>query len=295
MNDKFQKNVIKISVIIPCFNASDTIANQLNALERQNWKGNWEVIVSDNGSNDNTLSIVERYAKKLPNLHIVDASDQKGAAHARNVGAKAANGDFLAFCDADDEVGNGWLEALAEAFVGNDFVASKFDSEKMNALWIQKTRTNTQKDGIQKYNPSYFFHAGGSGIGIKRILHEKIGGFDESMMVLEDTDYCFRMGLAGVTLTFVQNAVVHVRYKDTLWGIYKQAFLWGKGNVKLYKRYRKLGMPQYDWKTGLYKWRRILKKPLWIRSRMDLARWLWHLGWSSGRLAGCCNYIVFAP
>lgn len=295
MNDKPKNNAIKISVIIPCFNASDTLANQLNALERQNWTGNWEVIVSDNGSNDNTLSIVERYANKLPHLRIVDASDRKGAAHARNVGAKAANGDFLAFCDADDEVGNGWVQALAEAFDRSDFVASKFDSTKMNALWTQKIRPNTQKDGIQQYSPSYFFHSGGSGIGIKRVWHEKIGGFDESMMVLEDTDYCFRMGLAGVTLTFAPNAVVHVRYKNTLWGIYKQAFLWGKGNVKLYKKYRNLGMAQYDWKTGLYTWYGILKKPLWIRNRTDFGRWLWQFGWSLGRLAGCCKFIVFAP
>lgn len=295
MNDSPQKNAIRISVIIPCFNASDTIANQLNALERQNWTGNWEVIVSDNGSVDNTLSIVERHADKLPHLRIVDASDRKGAAHARNIGAKAARGDFLAFCDADDEVGTGWINALAEAFVENDFVASKFDSKKMNAPWIQKIRSNTQKDGIQEYSPSYYFHAGGSGLGIKRVLHEKIGGFDESMMVLEDTDYCFRLGLAGETLTFVPDAVVHVRYKDTLWGIYKQAFLWGKGNVRLYNRYRRLGMPQYDWKTGLRTWRWILKQPLGIRNRVDFGRWLWHFGWRMGRLAGCYKYTVFAP
>jgi len=49
-----------------------------------------EVIISNNGSTDETVAIVEQYQEKLPNLRIVDSSDQRGAAHARNVGALAA-------------------------------------------------------------------------------------------------------------------------------------------------------------------------------------------------------------
>ena len=88
---------MKLTVIIPCFNAANTIAVQLEALAQQHWCEPWEVIVSNNGSTDETVAIVEQYQKKLPNLRIVDSSDQGGAAHARNVGALAA-GDV-----SDDE------------------------------------------------------------------------------------------------------------------------------------------------------------------------------------------------
>ena len=108
---------MKLSVIIPLFNDAEYIAIQLNALANQNWSEPWELIVSDNGSTDGSLRVVEQYRKRIPNLRIVDSSDMRGAAHARNVGATAALSDNLAFCDADDEVAPGWLKAMGEALL----------------------------------------------------------------------------------------------------------------------------------------------------------------------------------
>src|ERR1700756_5684791 len=99
---------MKLSVIIPCYNVGDNIAAQLEALAGQQWSEPWEVIVADNGSTDNSLQVVRECARRLPELRIIDASGKAGAAHARNVGARAATGDYLAFCDADDEVAPGW-------------------------------------------------------------------------------------------------------------------------------------------------------------------------------------------
>jgi len=100
-------------VIIPCFNAADTIAAQLEALAGQCWSEPWEVIVSDNGSTDESSRIVERYIARLPGLRVVDSSDQRGPARARNIGAlAAATGDAFLFCDAGDEVVPEWLTAM---------------------------------------------------------------------------------------------------------------------------------------------------------------------------------------
>jgi len=68
-----------------------------------------EVIVSDNGSTDGTVAVVEQYQEKPPNLRVVDSSDRRGAAHAG--GCRRG----LAFCDADDEVAPGWVAAMGEA------------------------------------------------------------------------------------------------------------------------------------------------------------------------------------
>src|SRR6266545_10527 len=106
---------MKLSVVVPCFNSAKTIAIQLEALANQTWSEPWEVIVADNGSTDSSVAIAESYKKRLPHLRIVDASDRRGAGHARNVGAAAAAGDLLAFCDADDEVAPGWLSAMGQA------------------------------------------------------------------------------------------------------------------------------------------------------------------------------------
>lgn len=70
-----------------------------------------------------------------------------------------------------------------------------------------------------------------------RVLHEAVGGFDESLPYLHDTDYCWRIQLAGTELHFVPEAVVHIRTRHTLPGIFRQARNWAEYNVLMYKRY----------------------------------------------------------
>ena len=81
-----------------------TIGAQLEALANQSWPEAWEIT-------------------QLLHLRLVDSSDRPGASHARNVGARAATAPALAFCDADDEVGPGWVAAMGNALVRHDFVA----------------------------------------------------------------------------------------------------------------------------------------------------------------------------
>lgn len=118
---------MKLSVILPCFNGADTIAVQLEALANQQWSEPWEVIVSNNGSTDESMAIVERYRNRLPNLLIVDAhappEPRRGVTHSYNTDIKAATGDAFVFCEADDEVAPGWLTAMGEALKHYDFVA----------------------------------------------------------------------------------------------------------------------------------------------------------------------------
>lgn len=289
---------MKLSVIIPCYNGANTIAIQLEALARQRWSEPWEVIVADNGSNDESMVIVEQYKRRLPNLRIVDASARRGQPYALNVGVQAAVGDSVAFCDADDEVGTGWLAAMGEALAKYDFVACRFDIEKLNAPWVQRTHWNPQPNGLQAYvDPPYLPHAGGGSLGVKRSLCETMGGFDESLPMLHDTDLCWRLQLAGTELHFVPDAVTHMRYRDAFGGIYRQARGWAEYNVLLYKRYRPLGMPKrlFSWRSYLRGWYHLLRQLLRIRGKGDIAAWLWKVGWRMGRLRGCIKHRIVAP
>lgn len=287
---------MKLSVIIPCLNAADTVAVQLEALANQQWSEPWEVIVADNGSTDKSIAIVEQYREKLPNLHIIDASDQPGSAHVRNVGVLAATGDAIAFCDADDEVASGWVEAMGEALSKYDLVAGKRDFKKLNEPLLLKFRLKEQEDKLLEYNyPPYLPFASSSNLGVKRLVHESIGGFDEAMLRLADLDYCWKIQLAGTQLHFVPNAIVHYRFRNNLNDLYHQAYLWGEYHVLLYKKYRPLGMPKLQWKRGVKAWIRLLLKFLpQVRHEQSRVKWVRKFAGRFGRLQGCIKYRVLA-
>ncbi|WP_016876475.1 glycosyltransferase family 2 protein [Chlorogloeopsis fritschii PCC 9212] len=283
---------MNISVIIPCFNAADTIAIQLEALANQQWSQPWEVIISDNGSTDNSVSIVEQYQTRIPNLRIIDSSDRQGAGHARNVAAKVAKGDSLLFIDADDEVAPGWLAAMGEALSKYDFVAGYDDYNKLNDPWIVKCYQYENGTGVIE-NTYYLPFAGSGNLGIKRSLHDAIGGFDETLYQSEDVDYCWRAQYTGAKLQYVPEAIAHIRLRDTLASVYHRSWAVGKGGILVYKKHRPLGMPQLvTWKT-LIKTAIILTFQvlrLQIRDKESLGRWLMSFAWRAGQLWGCIKY-----
>jgi glycosyltransferase involved in cell wall biosynthesis len=284
-------------VIVPCYNAAETIAVQLEALANQQWPEPWEVIVANNGSTDESMAIVERYRHRLPNLRIVDASARRGAAHASNVGAEAAKGEAIVFCDADDEVAPGWVAAIGEALSKHDFVASRFETKKLNAPMFYRKHTQEERLMMASY-PPYLPHAGGCGLGVKRLLYEAIGGFDESLLYLYETDFCFRLQLAKVQLHFIPDAVVHIRFRNSWPGMYQQSRGYSEYSVLLYKKHQALGASGLSWKPFLVLWlsigKQLIKYLLQIRHKKDVTKVVWQLGACVGRLKGCIKYGFFA-
>ncbi len=287
-------HTLKLSVIIPYFRAAETIEGQLAALARQRWSAPWEVIISDNESSESLVRITRPFRDRLPQLSIVDSADRRGAGHARNVGAEAARGELIAFCDADDEVGVGWLEAIGNALSQNEMVASHFDFSKLNPPWVAIAYGSAQSKGLQNtWYPPYLPHAGGSGLGLKHSLHESVGGFDESLPALEDKDYCLRVQLSGVKLHFVADAIVHVRSPTGLRELFNQSRLWASYNVLLSKRYRTTaaGIP-HPWTDYGMEWARVLRGLPRLGSRMSRVQWVREFGWQVGITEGSVKHRV---
>jgi glycosyltransferase involved in cell wall biosynthesis len=231
-------------VIVPCLNAEATIAQQLEALISQELAEPWELIVADNGSTDRTIEIARTFEKSFADFRIINAGGSRQLpAHARNVGARAARSDSLAFCDADDEVAPGWVASMVHALSSYDVVCGQF-------RFLYKGR---------------FLPGGGSGnFGIKRWLHETIGGFDECLPHGEDADYFWRLQLEGFTLHYEPKAIVEVRVgriKPSLPYLYRRSRNRVASNLWSYKRYRSLGMiPPPTLKESFMKWLHILRK-----------------------------------
>ena len=90
-----------VSIILPCFNASKYIDVALKSILNQNYK-NIEVIVIDDGSTDNTLTILEQYSKVDSRIKLFENSKNKGLIYTLNKAILLANGEYIARMDADD-------------------------------------------------------------------------------------------------------------------------------------------------------------------------------------------------
>lgn len=91
----------KVSIIIPAYNVEKYIDETLKSVETQTYT-NWECIISDDASTDRTAEIVLQYTAKDARFKYICMDCNKGAAHARNAAIEKAEGEYLAFLDADD-------------------------------------------------------------------------------------------------------------------------------------------------------------------------------------------------
>jgi len=290
---------IKLSVVIPCLNPGKVLEEQLQALSRQNCNVPWEVIIADNGSIDGTFDSIEQFRNVFYRLRIVDASKKKCAAYARNYGAREAEGEWIAFCDADDIVDENWVQAIANALQKYDIVASRIEVSEINDERTAKLMPDIQRDGLMKYTyVPYLDHASSSGLGVRKKVHMEIGGFDESIMNagVEDCDYCWRAQLAGYKLQFVPEAVLHYRLKNTTRGKFRQAKTWGEGNTYLVKKFTPLGMPKPTLRVGLNLWKKLfrMRRLKGMRNPVVRDRWVWDLGYRVGQLKGSIKYRTLA-
>lgn len=126
-----------ISVIIPVYNAEESIEKCLDSIKNQTWKGEFEIIVINDGSADRSGEILENYRQKNPEMPIQLINQENGGvSKARNTGLKIAKGDYIALLDSDDE----WLpektdrqmKYLQNPDFGVDFITSLWNDEKVS-------------------------------------------------------------------------------------------------------------------------------------------------------------------
>ena len=127
-------------------------------------------------------------------------------------------------------------------------------------------------------------------MGFTRSLYQTVGGFDESVIQLEDTEICWRSQLAGIKLYYVSVAIVHYRLKHTLRGTYQQSSNWGEAYVFLLNKY---GQPiSIIFKLKLiFSFRHLLIDLVKIRNKAGVFSWVRLLSWRVGEMQGCIKYL----
>ena len=203
---KSQKYIKMISVIIPAKDAADTIANCLRAVFSQRYVGtDYEVIVVDDGSTDNTPEIAKRLGARV--IH----QDNAGPAAARNAGADAAHGEILAFTDADCVPSPEWLLHLTGPFRDAQVIGTKGTYRTNQSKYVprfvqqeyefkyQRMSRQESIDFIDTYSAAY-----------RRDVFLENGGFETAFAVpsVEDQEFSFRLARKGYRLVFAPKAVV---------------------------------------------------------------------------------------
>jgi glycosyltransferase involved in cell wall biosynthesis len=227
---------MKVSVIIPAYNAGKFIDKCINALLNQEYnKDDYEVILVDDGSSDNTADVVKGYPVK----YIWQTNS--GPAAARNKGANEAQGDIILFTDSDCVPMNNWIEEMIKPFRDSKVMAVKgayrTDQKTLTARFVQiefEERFEMLKkaesiDMIDTYSAGY-----------RKSVFLSLGGFDPSFPIAnnEDTELSYRMSNAGHKMIFNPDAVVyHLNHPDSIKKYVRLKFWRGYWRMIVYKRY----------------------------------------------------------
>jgi glycosyltransferase involved in cell wall biosynthesis len=277
-----------ISVVVPVLDGLPWLEEQLAALCAQECSEPWEIVVADNGSADGTVEVVRSWVPRCARLRVVDASGQAGPAAARNVGARAAVGELLAFCDADDVVGPGWLGAIVQSLTSADVVGGVFDMTSLNGGGPGRpSRPATWQMG--------FLPAGlSSNLGVQRSIFEEAGGFSEDLQVGEDVDLCWRLQLAGHRFAVAPDAVVAKREHERLRRVFLRALSYGRSGPLLYRRYRAAGARRQLWPAARsIGW--LVVAVVRLGDPGVRRSWARAAGMRLGRLVGSFEHGVFFP
>lgn len=189
------RNKPKVSVVIPTYNRAHTLSKSLNSVLNQTYQ-NFEIIIVDDGSSDNTEDVIRNFQKKDKRIIYVKHEKNKGQSAAENTGIKIAKGDYIAFQDSDDE----WLPKKLEKQIK---LIEKSPSDLgvvyTGLLRIMGNKRIYVPGSWVKQKDGYIYNEllKGNFVSTPTILarkecFQKLGMFDERLKALQDWDLVLR-------------------------------------------------------------------------------------------------------
>ena len=229
------------SVIICTYNRASLLKRVLRSLTKQTLPLNrFEVIVVDDGSQDETAHVCEMMTCELPNLRYVSTGANFGPSRARNVGIEVADGNHILFTDDDCILDRNWAERMSSALEQEAIVAGAVVSPKGPYLKLCHNIAELHHfmPG-QKEGPKEFLSCANA--GFQRSALDDLNGFEEKTTIGEDMEVILRARMKGYRAYFVPDAVVeHDPVRTTLASIFKYAARHAAQTVILRNRYRSL-------------------------------------------------------
>lgn len=226
---------IMISVIVPVYNDSRGLKDTLESLVNQNFPPeNFEIIVADNGSTDNTLDVAKEFIQKYSKLirFVVEDKTQSSYA-ARNKGIKNAKGAIVAFIDADMSVDKDWLTGISYSLEEHqvDYLACNVEifTKGKSIFGLYNKMTGFP---VEDYVRDLHF-APTCCLVVRKIVFENAGLFDSRLISSGDKEFGTRVYKLGYKIYYDSNIVMKHPARSSFKQLFSKSFRIGRGAQQL--------------------------------------------------------------
>lgn len=218
------------SIIMPVYNVENYVSKAIESVLVQTY-GSFELIIVNDCSPDNSLSICKRYAAKDKRIHIISLPKNGGLSNARNVGMKAMRGDYVLFLDSDDWWEANLLDVVASA-IKNNYPEMIFfgyadewyslDDKHLstqlripNNIEIQRSNRDVLRESIilQQQNNDMYSWSSNKAISTEYMKKEKL--FFERIPLSEDKEFIGRLWNHLTSITVISEMLLHYRRKKS--------------------------------------------------------------------------------
>jgi glycosyltransferase involved in cell wall biosynthesis len=215
-----------VSLIATVKNEADNIAALLDSMLAQTRPAD-EIVINDNGSDDETTAIIQRYIDAGHPIRLV--SGGFNIPSGRNNAVRHAHGSLIASCDAGLTLPSQWLERIIKPLETDqaDFVGGFYKADPQS-LWELVLGATNYPD-VDEVNPQTFLPAGQSMAFTKAAWHS-VGGFPEWAATCEDLIFGMELKRQGYRFVFEPDAAVCFRPRATVGGYVKQYFTYARGD-----------------------------------------------------------------
>ena len=231
-----------MSIVIPAYNAEKTIAECLTAVQNQDWDGELETIVVNDGSTDNTAKI----ASAFPRVEVINTPNA-GAPRATNIGIQRAHNDIVVLVDSDAVLEPNWLQEIMPWFGDANVATATGDILPANKGLLGRLMGLHSKVHRDRYSSAYVDQVGTTDTAYRRQALIEVGMFDERMKIGYDVDISRRLKAAGYQLVLARSAVCKHYWKDDLKSYCRQQYGFAYYRLELTRRFKK----PYDQRASL--------------------------------------------